>query len=83
MYKFPKLAETLKIIAKEGSDALYKGSLTSQLLEDLNKISSIITEEDLANYKLVNKLCNIDPLIIFLIKFVFLIFLEASWHLPC
>lgn len=50
-YKLPKLAETLKIIAKEGADALYNGSLTSQFIEDLKKDDSIITEKDLANYE--------------------------------
>jgi len=52
-YKLPKLAETLKIIAVEGSDAIYNGSLTYQLVEDLKKVNGIITEEDLANYELV------------------------------
>lgn len=47
----PKLAETMKIIAKEGSDAVYNGSLTPKLLEDLKKVGSIITEADLANYE--------------------------------
>ncbi|XP_025415855.1 glutathione hydrolase 1 proenzyme-like isoform X2 [Sipha flava] len=50
-YTLPKLAETMKIIIKEGSDAVYNGSLTPKLLEDLRKVGGIITEEDLANYK--------------------------------
>jgi gamma-glutamyltranspeptidase / glutathione hydrolase / leukotriene-C4 hydrolase len=49
-YKLPKLAETMKIIAKEGVDAIYNGSLTSKLLEDLKEVNGIITKEDLANY---------------------------------
>jgi len=49
-YTFPKLAETMKIIAKEGVDAIYNGSLTSKLLEDLKEVNGIITREDLANY---------------------------------
>jgi len=52
-YKLPKLAETLRIISVEGADAIYNGSLTHQLVEDLKKVNGIITEEDLANYKLV------------------------------
>lgn len=52
-YKLPKLAETMKIIANEGVDAIYNGSLTTQLLEDLNRVNGIITREDLANYKWV------------------------------
>jgi len=51
IYKLPKLAETLRIIAKEGVDAIYNGSLTSKVLKDLKKIKSIITKEDLANYE--------------------------------
>lgn len=50
-YKFPKLARTMEIIAKEGVDAIYNGSLTQKLLDDLKKVNSIITEEDLANYQ--------------------------------
>jgi len=51
MYKLRKLGETLSIIAKEGVDAFYNGSLTSNLLKDLKKVKSIITKEDLANYE--------------------------------
>jgi len=51
IYKLPKLAETLRIIAKEGVDAIYNGSLTSKVLEDLKKVKSLITKEDLANYE--------------------------------
>ncbi|XP_060862732.1 glutathione hydrolase 1 proenzyme-like isoform X3 [Metopolophium dirhodum] len=50
IYKLPKLAETLRIIAKEGVDAIYNGSLTSKVLKDLKKVKSLITKEDLANY---------------------------------
>lgn len=53
MYTLPKLAETMKIIAKEGGDAIYNGSLTAQLLEDLKRANGIITEEDLASYEWV------------------------------
>lgn len=41
----------MKIIAKEGVEAIYNGSLTSKFLEDLKQINSTITKEDLANYK--------------------------------
>lgn len=50
-YKLPKLAETMRIIAKEGADAVYNGSLTRQLIDDLKTANGIITEEDLANYE--------------------------------
>lgn len=51
MYKFPELAKTMRIIAKEGADAMYNGSLTSRLVKDLKNVNGIITEEDLANYQ--------------------------------
>jgi len=50
-YKLPKLAETMKIIAVNGAEAIYNGSLTHQLVEDIKKVNGIITEEDLANYE--------------------------------
>lgn len=49
-YKLTKLAETLKVIAKEGSGAIYNGSLTAQLINDIKNMNGIITAEDLANY---------------------------------
>ncbi|XP_026810361.1 glutathione hydrolase 1 proenzyme-like isoform X2 [Rhopalosiphum maidis] len=50
IYKLPKLAETLRIVAKEGVDAIYNGSLTSKIVDDLKEVNGIITKEDLANY---------------------------------
>ncbi|KAE9545004.1 hypothetical protein AGLY_000547 [Aphis glycines] len=50
-YTLPKLAETLKIVSVEGANAIYNGSLTKQLVEDIKKVNGIITEKDLANYE--------------------------------
>jgi len=50
MYTLPKLAETMKVIAKEGGDALYNGTLADKLLDDLKKINGIMTREDLAAF---------------------------------
>ncbi|KAE9539702.1 hypothetical protein AGLY_004954 [Aphis glycines] len=50
-YRLPKLAETMKIISVEGAKAIYNGSLTFQLVEDIKKVNGIITVEDLANYE--------------------------------
>lgn len=50
MYTLPKLAETMKVIAKEGGDALYNGTLADKLLDDLKKVNGIMTREDLAAY---------------------------------
>lgn len=51
--KLPKMANTLKTIAKEGPDALYNGSLTAGLVKDIKEYGGIITEEDLASYRAI------------------------------
>jgi gamma-glutamyltranspeptidase / glutathione hydrolase / leukotriene-C4 hydrolase len=43
----------MKIISVKGAEAIYNGSLTHQLVEDIKKANGIITEEDMANYELV------------------------------
>lgn len=45
-----KLAETLEIIAKEGADAIYNGSLTEKLVADIRSYGGIITVNDLNTY---------------------------------
>jgi len=49
----PQLAKTLEIIAEEGMQAFYNGSLTSDILKDLQDGfgDNIITEEDLNTYQ--------------------------------
>lgn len=49
--KRPVLANTLEIIAREGADALYNGSLTKSFVKDIQDFNGIITEEDMHNYK--------------------------------
>ncbi|XP_039270835.2 glutathione hydrolase 1 proenzyme-like [Styela clava] len=52
--KRPNYAETLRIIAKEGCEAFYNGSLTKSILEDINDgfgLPSIITKEDFTGYR--------------------------------
>ncbi|XP_077286681.1 scoloptoxin SSD14-like isoform X2 [Arctopsyche grandis] len=46
-----KLAETLEIIARDGADALYNGTLTKSFIQDIQDFDGIITEEDMNNYK--------------------------------
>lgn len=46
-----KLAETFEIVAKEGADALYDGSLTDGFIQDIKDCDGIITKEDLKNYQ--------------------------------
>src|SRR3989338_6752633 len=50
---YPKLADTLEEIATSGADAIYSsgGSLIDDLLSDLQQAGSIITREDLVNYR--------------------------------
>ncbi|CAH1773584.1 unnamed protein product [Owenia fusiformis] len=62
--KMPKLAKTLEIIAKEGIQAFYNGSLTDELLSELNSQEfpegsskyfpdPFFKREDFTNYKVV------------------------------
>ncbi|XP_059154500.1 glutathione hydrolase 1 proenzyme-like isoform X2 [Physella acuta] len=55
MMKRSQLANTLRVIANEGMTALYNGSLTDDLMKDLEDIGSIITRDDLKNYKVLEK----------------------------
>ncbi|KAK9503685.1 hypothetical protein O3M35_010193 [Rhynocoris fuscipes] len=50
--KLPKLAETLKIISKEGPDAMYNGSLSQLLINDIINDGGIMTLDDLADYNI-------------------------------
>ncbi|CAO1382892.1 unnamed protein product [Diamesa serratosioi] len=49
--KVPKYADTLDVIAREGSDALYNGTFTKTIVQEIQNIGGIITVEDLNNYK--------------------------------
>uniref|UniRef100_A0A182MZ66 Gamma-glutamyltransferase n=1 Tax=Anopheles dirus TaxID=7168 RepID=A0A182MZ66_9DIPT len=48
-----KLAETLRIVAREGVDALYSrnGTLLKLLMKDLKSFGSVIEEEDFLSYR--------------------------------
>lgn len=45
------LCNTFKRIAKNGGDDLYNGTLAEDFVEDLKRIGSIITAEDMRNYE--------------------------------
>lgn len=47
------LAQTLKLIAKEGPDAFYKGKIADLIAADMAKQGGIITKEDLAAYEAI------------------------------
>lgn len=49
--KRPQLAETFKIIARDGASALYDGQLTDALVSDIRESGGIITRQDLKDYK--------------------------------
>lgn len=45
------LCNTFQRIAENGGDDLYNGSLAADLLDDLERVGSIITADDLRNYE--------------------------------
>lgn len=45
------LAKTLKLIAKDGPDAFYKGKIADLIAKDMEKNQGIISKEDLAGYE--------------------------------
>lgn len=52
MMRLPKLAATLRAVAKEGADALYKGKRAQALAEEIqNLYGGIMTKEDIESYR--------------------------------
>lgn len=49
--KRPKLAETLKLIAKHGPDIFYNGNITDKLVDEIAKFKGIITKRDFQEYR--------------------------------
>ncbi|ETF02897.1 gamma-glutamyltranspeptidase [Advenella kashmirensis W13003] len=49
------LAASMKMIAEQGSDAFYKGAIADQIVQEMSKHQGLISKEDLANYKVVER----------------------------
>ena len=49
--KLPELADSLKLIAKDGASAFYKGSIAKKIVADLQANGGLLTENDFANHK--------------------------------
>ncbi|XP_029999937.1 gamma-glutamyltransferase 5a isoform X1 [Sphaeramia orbicularis] len=49
--KFEKLADTLEIIANQGADAFYNGTIAKDLIHDIQEAGGTLTLQDLASYK--------------------------------
>lgn len=47
----PLLADTLEVVAREGPDAFYRGSLASALVEDIRGHGGLVSESDLSDYR--------------------------------
>lgn len=55
LFKQPDLAWTLAEIAEHGVDAFYKGSVAEKIVADMEAHNGLITMEDLASYKVVER----------------------------
>ena len=53
MIRNPELAKTYRLVAKEGADAFYKGSIAKEMVDYVQKNGGLWTMEDLANYKTI------------------------------
>lgn len=51
----PQLAKTLQLIARSGPDGFYKGSVADAIVAEMRRNKGLITHEDLANYRVVER----------------------------
>ncbi|XP_041095967.1 glutathione hydrolase 5 proenzyme-like [Polyodon spathula] len=58
--RYPKLADTLELIAEQGPDAFYKGSLVEAMVQDTKSQGGTLTAEDFENFKVKIQ----DPLLV-------------------
>ncbi|XP_027844964.1 scoloptoxin SSD14-like isoform X2 [Aphis gossypii] len=52
-YTMAKLGQTLRVIANEGANSMYAGSLTPKLVYDLQSSGGIITKKDFIDYSVL------------------------------
>lgn len=50
-FKFPALAETLKLVGRAGVEAFYDGPVGDMLIDDVRLRGGILTKEDLRQYR--------------------------------
>ena len=55
VYRQPDLAWTLEQIAEGGADAFYGGEIARRIADDMAKHNGLITMEDLANYRVIER----------------------------
>ena len=55
VYRQPDLAWTLEQVAEGGADAFYRGEIARRIADDMAKHNGLITMEDLANYRVVER----------------------------
>ena len=55
LLKQPLLAKTLQAISDHGADGFYKGPVADMLVAAMNQNGGLVTLEDLANYKVVER----------------------------
>ena len=51
----PDLASTLELLAERGADELYRGELGAALVEHVRDHGGVITEDDLASYRVIRR----------------------------
>ncbi len=51
----PDLANTLKLLAKEGPKAFYQGAIARKIAKEMKKNGGLITLEDMASYKVAQR----------------------------
>ncbi|XP_060765166.1 glutathione hydrolase 5 proenzyme [Neoarius graeffei] len=58
--RYPKLADTLETIAREGADAFYNGKIAQDLIQDVKAAGGLLSLEDLSSFGvIVNKALSV------------------------